>query len=64
MREGRGSLFGAPGASEREHPDDVARRALVRAARAVERAGLELEWVKRLAKRLAKRRERRGDHGT
>lgn len=67
MREGRASLFGAPGASEStipaardvEHPDDHVRRALERASRAVERAGRELGWVKRLAKRLAKRRERR-----
>ncbi len=42
-----------------EHAPD-ARKALVRAARAVERAGLELEWVRRLARRLAKLREGRG----
>ena len=43
-----------------EHAPDEARKALVRAARAVERAGLELEWVRRLARRLAKLREGRG----
>jgi len=41
-------------ARDSERAGDQARKAVVRAAKAVERAGLKVQWVRRLAKRLAR----------
>ncbi|HTC23513.1 MAG TPA: hypothetical protein VK688_04075 [Gemmatimonadales bacterium] len=67
MREERGIFPDAPGSRERlrgarrdlEHARDQARKAVVRTARAVERAGLDVGWVRRLVKRLTRLREAR-----
>ncbi len=64
MRDERGKFLGAVSSSERvrgarrdlEHARDQARKAVVRAARAAERVGFSMAWVKRLAKRLAQPR--------
>ena len=64
MREERVKHLGAVSSSERvrgarrdlEHARDQARKAVVRAARAAERVGFSVAWVKRLAKRLAQPR--------
>jgi hypothetical protein len=68
MREEREGFLGVSDSRERargarrdlDHARDQARKALVRTARAVERAGLDVGWVRRLVKRLTKLREARG----